>query len=213
MHVLVSGSSGLIGTALLDALAADGHRTTRLVRARSAPGPGGDRATEVSWDPTRHMIDTSALESVGPLDGVVHLAGAGVGDRRWSPARKRDIRSSRTEGTELLATTLAALASPPPALVSSSAVGYYGDRGEEVLTEESTPGTGFLAGAGESQLELDRRRLADRAAQLRRQLRDIAHTHELRLAHRRKVENLPVVAVVGYTNVPVPPRLAPPRPA
>ncbi len=146
MHVLVSGSSGLIGTALLDALAADGHRTTRLVRARSAPGPGGDRATEVSWDPTRHMIDTSALESVGPLDGVVHLAGAGVGDRRWSPARKRDIRSSRTEGTELLATTLAALASPPPALVSSSAVGYYGDRGEEVLTEESTPGTGFLAG-------------------------------------------------------------------
>jgi len=145
MDVLVTGSSGLIGTALLDALAGGGHRATRLVRSPSAAGTGGGGPTEVMWDPAHHTIDTAALEAAGPFDGVVHLAGAGVGDRRWTPARRLAIRSSRTDGTELLATALAALPSPPPALVSSSAVGYYGDRGADVLTEESSAGMGFLA--------------------------------------------------------------------
>jgi len=144
MHVLVSGSSGLIGTALSDALAAGGHRVTRLVR----PAQSGARSTgagTVAWDPAAHTIDTEALEAAGPLDGVVHLAGAGVGDKRWTPTRKQLILSSRTDGTGLLATTLAGLPTPPPVLVSSSAVGFYGDRGADVLTEASPRGTGFLS--------------------------------------------------------------------
>jgi len=145
VHVLVSGSSGLIGTALVDTLVADGHRVTRLVRGPSAPGPHLTGVGDVRWDPARGTIDDGALETAGPFDGVVHLAGAGVGDKRWSPARKQAILSSRTEGTSLVATTLAALPSPPPVLISSSAVGYYGDRGDDVLTEESPAGTGFLA--------------------------------------------------------------------
>ncbi len=143
MHVLVTGSSGLIGTALVDALVARGDRVTRLVRSPSGAQPTG--VDDVSWDPAAGTVDTTALEASGPLDGVVHLAGAGVGDKRWSPARKQVIRTSRTEGTRLLAATLASLSSPPPVLVSASAVGYYGDRGADVLTEESSAGTGFLA--------------------------------------------------------------------
>jgi uncharacterized protein len=144
MHVLVSGSTGLIGSALVDILAARGHRVSRLVR----PGPSGsapDTTGAIAWDPAAHTIDTAALEAAGPFDGVVHLAGAGVGDKRWSPARKQVILSSRTDGTSLLAGALAGLSTPPPVLVSSSAVGYYGDRGDEVLTEDSAHGTGFLA--------------------------------------------------------------------
>ncbi len=145
MHVLVTGSSGLIGTALVDALTTGGHRVTRLVRSSSPSDPRPSGAGDVTWDPARHTVDTAALDAAGPFDGVVHLAGAGVGDRRWSPARKQVILSSRTDGTGLLAATLAALDTPPAVLVSSSAVGYYGDRGADVLTEESTAGTGFLA--------------------------------------------------------------------
>jgi len=147
MHVLVTGSSGLIGTALVDTLADDGHRVTRLVRAAPPTGSGTRPATvtDVAWDPAKGTVDTAGLEAAGPFDGVVHLAGAGVGDKRWSPARKQLILASRTDSTSLLATTLAALPAPPPVLVSSSAVGYYGDRGEDVLTEESPAGTGFLA--------------------------------------------------------------------
>jgi len=142
--VLVTGSSGLIGSALVDALAAGGHRVTRMVR----PAPSGGRPTgagTVAWDPGSRSIDSAALEAAGPFDGVVHLAGAGVGDRRWTPARKALILSSRTDGTGLLAAALAELPTPPPVLVSASAVGYYGDRGADVLTEASPHGTGFLA--------------------------------------------------------------------
>ena len=146
MHLLVSGSSGLIGTALVEAALARGDTVTRLVRATSQTRPVPDGIIDVSWDPAHGTLDTAALEAAGPFDGVVHLAGAGVGDKRWSPARKREIIDSRTRSTDLLARAIAALTPVPPVLVSASAVGYYGDRGEEILTESSAPGAGFLAG-------------------------------------------------------------------
>ena len=145
MHVLVTGSSGLIGSALVDRLVTDGHQVVRLVRTAPGPGPRPTGVTDVRWDPTTGTVDTDALVAVGPVEGVVHLAGAGVGDRRWRTARRELIRSSRTVGTDLLATTLAALPRPPSVLVSGSAVGFYGDRGAEVLTEDAPAGTGFLA--------------------------------------------------------------------
>ena len=147
MHLLVTGSSGLIGTALVDAATARGDTVTRLVRRSSAPGgarPAG--VTDVTWDPDAGHVDLDALTATGPADGVVHLAGAGVGDKRWSPARKRVIIESRTRGTDLLARTVAGLDPRPGVLVSASAVGWYGDRGDEVLVESEPAGTGFLAG-------------------------------------------------------------------
>jgi hypothetical protein len=145
MHVLVTGSSGLIGTALVDALVGREDRVTRLVRSASTTDRVATGVTDVAWDPDGGTVDTPALDAAGPLDGVVHLAGAGVGDKRWSPARKQVILASRTRGTGLLASTLAALPAPPAVLVSASAVGYYGDRGADVLDEGSAAGTGFLA--------------------------------------------------------------------
>ncbi len=143
MNTLVSGASGLIGTALVGRLVADGHTVTRLVRGdASASGSG---AGSVSWAPDRGQIDVAGLERAGPFDSVVHLAGAGIGDRRWSPHRKQVILDSRTDSTRLLVDTLLRLAQRPPVLVSASAIGYYGDRGDEVLTEASSSGTGFLA--------------------------------------------------------------------
>src|SRR4051812_15413526 len=135
MDVAVTGSSGLIGTALVDALGAGGHRVVRVVRG--APG-----ADAIAWDPKAGTIDAAGLEG---LDAVVHLAGAGIGDRRWNDAYKRELVDSRVLGTGLMARTLAALTRPPGVLVSASAVGWYGDRGDEVLDEASAPGTGFLA--------------------------------------------------------------------
>jgi uncharacterized protein (TIGR01777 family) len=135
MDVVVSGSHGFIGSALLPALAAAGHRVRRLVR-----GNAGE--SEVAWDPDAGTIDTARLEGV---EGVVHLAGVGIGDKRWTPEQKERIRGSRVQGTSLLAKALAGLTTPPRVLVSGSAVGYYGDRGDELLTEESSPGDGFLA--------------------------------------------------------------------
>jgi uncharacterized protein len=136
MDVVVSGASGLIGSALCTSLAGDGHRVIRLVR-RPPQGPG-----EIRWDPAGDTIDATALEGV---DAVVHLAGAGIADKRWNAARKREILGSRTSGTSLLAGALAKLERPPAALVSGSAVGYYGDGGEAVLTEQSPPGDVFLS--------------------------------------------------------------------
>ncbi|HET6953128.1 MAG TPA: TIGR01777 family oxidoreductase [Acidimicrobiales bacterium] len=137
MHIAITGASGLIGSALARALGDDGHTVLPLVRSASHD-PGA-----VRWDPAAGTIDAAALEGV---DAVVHLAGAGIGDKRWSPARKREIKESRTHGTDLLARTLAGLAAPPRVLVSGSAIGYYGDRGDEVVTELSAPGDDFLAG-------------------------------------------------------------------
>jgi uncharacterized protein len=134
-RIAVTGSSGLIGTALVSALRERGDEAVRLVR-RPPRAPD-----ELQWDPSTRRLDPAALDGV---DGVVHLAGAGVGDRRWSPAHKREVLASRTDSTTAVATAVAQ-ADHPMRLVSGSAVGYYGDRGDEELTEASPPGTGFLA--------------------------------------------------------------------
>lgn len=134
MDVAITGASGLIGSALTEALRAAGHRPIAITRA--TPGPDA-----IGWDPSAGAIDAGGLEG---LDAVVHLAGAGVGDHRWTDAYKREIKESRQQGTTLLATTLAGLDHPPAVLVSGSAIGYYGDRGDQELTESSGSGTGFL---------------------------------------------------------------------
>lgn len=137
MDVGVTGSHGFVGSALVPALAGAGHRVVRLVRTKVV---GTD---EVGWDPDAGTIDAAGLEGI---DGVVHLAGAGIGDKRWTDARKRQILESRTKGTGLLARTLVGLTRPPSVLISASAIGYYGDRGDEPLDEQSPPGSDFVAG-------------------------------------------------------------------
>ena len=134
-RIAVTGSSGLIGTALVDALRARGDEVVRLVRR--APGA----ADEVQWDPSSRVLDPRALDGV---DGVVHLAGAGVGDHRWTPSYKREILTSRVDSTHAVAGAVAA-ADHPVRLVSGSAVGFYGDRADEELTEASPPGADFLS--------------------------------------------------------------------
>ncbi|HEX2187333.1 MAG TPA: TIGR01777 family oxidoreductase [Longimicrobiaceae bacterium] len=133
----VTGSTGLIGTALVSALRADGHRVLRLVRSRPAPG-----SDEVYWRPSAGEVDAAALEGV---DAVVHLAGENVGQPPWTGERKRRILDSRVQGTGLIARTLAGLAAKPRVLVSASGVNYYGNRGDELLDESSSHGSGFLA--------------------------------------------------------------------
>lgn len=135
MRIAITGASGLIGGALADRLTAEGHDIVRVVRAGSGPGT-------IRWDPVAGTIDAAGLEG---CDGVVHLAGAGIADKRWTDERRRVILESRTLGTGLLARTLASLDRPPRVLLSGSAIGYYGERGDEVLTEASPRGTGFLS--------------------------------------------------------------------
>ena len=137
MNVAVSGASGLIGAALIASLEAGGHRAIPLVRR--APRPGEDA---LRWDPASGAI-MPAGPSVG--DAIVHLAGESLMGLRWTADKKRRIRESRTIATRLLVQTLTRLAKPPAVLVCASGVGYYGSRGDEVLSEESRPGTGFLA--------------------------------------------------------------------
>ncbi|MEX2294582.1 MAG: TIGR01777 family oxidoreductase [Acidimicrobiales bacterium] len=135
MRIAITGASGLIGSALCESLERDGHQPIRVVRHDPSPGA-------VRWNIERAEIDAVGLEG---LDAVVHLAGEGIGDKRWSAEQKRKIFESRTKGTSLLAGALASLSRKPAVLVSGSAVGYYGDRGDEQLAESSGPGTGFLA--------------------------------------------------------------------
>lgn len=135
MRVLITGSHGLIGATLADALRLDGHEVTPVVR--SLPRPG-----EAAWDPNEGTADAAAMES---HDAAVHLAGAGIGDHRWTRRYKEQVLRSRTRGTTLLAATLARLDRPPAVLISASAVGFYGDRGDDELTEDAGPGAGFLA--------------------------------------------------------------------
>ncbi len=135
MRVLITGARGLIGSALTDSLGRQGHDVVRLTRGE-ARGPG-----EFKWDPEQGYIDRGALE---PVDAVVHLAGESVAGR-WSDAKKRRILDSRVRGTRLVSETLASLDAPPSVLVCASAIGLYGDRGDERVTEASPPGSGFLA--------------------------------------------------------------------
>lgn len=135
MRIVVSGASGLIGSALVPQLAAHGHEVTRLVR-RAA------RAGESQWDPARGVIDA---ELVGTADAIIHLSGAGIGDKRWSNSYKREILDSRVRSTKLLASVIAGAARRPSIFLAGSAIGWYGARGDEVLDETSSAGTGFLA--------------------------------------------------------------------
>ncbi|MEU6425470.1 TIGR01777 family oxidoreductase [Microbispora sp. NPDC046973] len=136
MTTVVTGSSGLLGTALVGALRAGGHEVRRLVR-RAPAGPD-----ERFWDPAGGVLDPGALEGA---DAVVHLAGAGIGDRRWSEAYKRELVDSRVSGTRTLAEALARTKGGPRVLLSSSAVGFYGDTGDRAVDESAPAGTGFLA--------------------------------------------------------------------
>ena len=136
MRVAVTGSHGLIGGELVTELDRRGHDVTRLVRSRA----GTD---EAAWDPPAGTIEAEKLEG---HDAVVHLAGVGIGDHRWTDEHKKAVRDSRVKGTDLLARTLAGLSSPPRVLASGSAVGFYGYQGgDEVMTESSPRGGGFLA--------------------------------------------------------------------
>lgn len=137
MTIAITGASGLIGTALNSSLRSDGIPTIRLVR-RPAQAPD-----EVSWDPARRWVDTQALADAG-VTTVVHLAGAGVGDRRWTDSYKREILSSRVDGTAGIADAVAGLPGPV-SLICGSAIGYYGDTGDRIVDESAPAGTTFLA--------------------------------------------------------------------
>ena len=134
-RVAISGASGLIGSALSSYLVARGDDVRHLVRRDARTG------SEISWDPANRRLDPASLEAV---DAVVHLAGAGVADRRWTARHKQDVLASRTDGTAAVATAVAAHGDRIR-LVSGSAIGWYGNRGDEILTEQSPEGTGFLA--------------------------------------------------------------------
>ncbi|MFF9686182.1 TIGR01777 family oxidoreductase [Streptomyces sp. NPDC014623] len=134
-RIAVTGSTGLIGAALVRSLRADGHEVVRLVRRPAST------ADEVEWDPKRQYVDVAGLAG---CDAVVHLAGAGVGDHRWTEAYKREIRDSRVLGTAAVAEAVASLDTPPKVLLSGSAIGFYGDTGDRAVDEDAPPGEGFL---------------------------------------------------------------------
>ncbi|MBI2842296.1 MAG: TIGR01777 family protein [Armatimonadetes bacterium] len=136
MKIAMSGSTGLIGSALVPYLTEAGHEVIRLVRRKPEPDSG-----EIEWHPEEKTIDAAGLEGV---DAVLHLSGENI-DGRWTPQKKARIRGSRVESTKLLSETVARLEKPLRVMISASAVGYYGDRGSEVLREESAPGSTFLA--------------------------------------------------------------------
>ena len=138
MKIVISGASGLIGSALVPALRAEGHDVIRLVRREAAAGD------EVSWSPAAVDIDASGLQGI---DAIVNLSGENIG-QRWSESKKREILESRTTATGLLARTAASLDPRPSVFVCAGGIGIYGDRGDEIVTEESTLGTGFEADVG-----------------------------------------------------------------
>ncbi len=155
MRILVSGSTGFLGTALIDELEGEGHTIARLVRPGTAHRDAAiDGKQNVRWDPVggervraplgaREDFDANAAEGA---DALIHLAGASIADGRWNAARKKLLRTSRVDATRHLMKALSKLKQPPRVIVASSAVGYYGDRGDETLTETSAPGNDFLSG-------------------------------------------------------------------
>jgi uncharacterized protein len=137
MKILISGASGLVGTALTGVFRREGHTVGHLVR------PGGPaRPGDIRWDPSSATVDVATLEA---SDALVHLSGANISGGRWTPARKQILRSSRVDTTRVLVDSLSRLSRKPRVFVSASAVGYYGSRGDEVLTESMRPGTDFLS--------------------------------------------------------------------
>jgi uncharacterized protein (TIGR01777 family) len=143
MRILVSGSTGFLGTALIEALEREGHTIVRLVRPDTGqPVVCSARVQSVLWDPVDGQFGEAAAEG---SDALVHLAGASIADGRWNAARKNVLRSSRIEATRHLIGALSKLKQPPRVIVASSASGFYGDRGDETLTESSAPGNDFLA--------------------------------------------------------------------
>ncbi len=139
MKILISGSTGLIGSGLLPLLKSKGHSVTRLVRSKT-----GSPEEEILWNPVARVIDSKRLEG---FDAVIHLGGEPIFGR-WTPEKKAQIRDSRVKGTRFLAESASQLAHPPKIFLCASAIGIYGDRGSETLSEESAPGTGFLAETG-----------------------------------------------------------------
>jgi uncharacterized protein len=138
MKILITGATGLIGSALSARLSKEQHTVVRLRRGGAHYQPG-----DAAWDPGAGTVDPAALNAV---DAVVNLAGASIAGGRWTAARKTELRASRVEPTRALVHTLAKLPRPPQVLVSASAIGYYGDRGDETLAESTAPGNDFLAG-------------------------------------------------------------------
>src|SRR5438132_7113508 len=142
MKVLATGSSGLVGAALVSALARGGHTVCRLVRPQSAGGEAAKEGFVVSWNPATGELGGAGVGA----DAVVNLAGASIADGRWTAQRKALLGSSRIDTTRALVGALTKMNARPSVLVSASAIGYYGGRGDETLTEESKPGADFLAG-------------------------------------------------------------------
>ena len=135
---LISGASGVVGTALIPFLTTGGHRVIRLVRNQETRHPD-----EIFWDPSQGYLD---LTGTDPVDVAIHLSGENIGEGRWTPQKKKKIIESRNDSTRLIATTLARMASPPRLLLCASAIGYYGDRGDHVMTEANECGADFISG-------------------------------------------------------------------
>ena len=136
VRIIISGSTGLIGTALVEHLRGQGHTPVRLVRRASA------NVDEATWDPAAGRLDPAVIDGA---DAVINLSGAGIGDHRWTDEYKRELLVSRTNTTGLLARTIAEVDAKPSVFLSGSAIGWYGARGDETLDETAVPGTSFLA--------------------------------------------------------------------
>jgi len=141
MKIAITGASGLIGTRLTAALSHEGHEVTRFVRPDSDGRGDGSATRTATWDPARGLIDEDAVHG---SDAVIHLAGVGIADSRWTTEQKARILNSRTRGTALIAETVAS-ATTPPVLLSASAIGYYGDHGDEIVDESGSAGSDFTA--------------------------------------------------------------------
>src|SRR5215475_11257165 len=141
MKILVTGSTGLVGTALVGSLAREGHTVCRLLRPESAAAGGAKEGFDVAWNPATGELGGAAVGA----DAVVNLAGASIAGGRWTERRKEELRASRVDATRALVAAIEKMNAKPTVFVSASATGYYGNRGDEILSEQSAAGEGFLA--------------------------------------------------------------------